>query len=85
MRFLIKSTFKAPPTDEVLALIPVEQAKVKELAEQGLFEALYVADDRSAAWGVWNCDSQDALEELHETLPLHNYLNIDITLLSDDF
>lgn len=40
MRFLIKSTFKMPPTEEVLALIPVEQVRIKELAEQGLFETL---------------------------------------------
>lgn len=85
MHFLIKSTFKAPPTEEVLALIPVEQVRIKELAEEGLFEALYVAKDRSAAWSIWNCDSQSALEEMHEKLPLHDYLNIEITLLDDEF
>ena len=85
MRFLIKSTFKAPPTEEVLALIPVEQAMLTELAEQGIHEASYVAADLSNAWAVWNCESQAALEETHKTLPLHEYLNIDITLLSDEF
>ena len=85
MRFLLKSTFKTPPTEEVLALIPVEQAILKELAEQGIYEASYVAADLSNAWAIWNCESQAAVEEIHETLPLHDYLTIDITLLSDDF
>ena len=85
MRFLLKKTFKAPPTEEVLALIPIEEARAKELAEQGLLEALYVAADLSNAWAVWNCGSQAALEETHATLPLHDYLNIDITLLADEF
>mgnify|MGYP006245116691 CR=1 FL=1 len=85
MSFLIKSTFKVPPTQEVLALIPVEQVRIKELAEQGLFETLYVANDQSAAWSVWKCDSQDALEAVHEELPLHDYLDIEITQLDDEY
>jgi len=85
MRFIIKTTFKEPPTEEVMALIPAEQARAKELAEQGVHEALYVAADLSSAWAVWNCESQAVLEEIHKTLPLHKYLNSEITVLSDDF
>ncbi|MCI0841378.1 MAG: hypothetical protein J4N64_06355, partial [Chloroflexi bacterium] len=71
MRFLTTETLKAPPTAEVQALMPAELAKVKELTEQGLVSAFYIAADRSGAWMVWNVDSQAALEELHNTLPLH--------------
>ena len=84
MRFLTKETFKAPPTAEVQALIPAEQAKVKELTEQGLIETVYVAADQSGAWMVWNVDSQAALEETHNALPLHPYLNSEITVLSEE-
>ena len=84
MRFLTKETFKAPPTSEVQALIPAEMAKVKELTEQGLIAAVYVAADRSGAWMVWNVDSQAALEKTHKTLPLHPYLNSEITVLSEE-
>ena len=85
MRFLIKNTWKEPPTEEVQALIPAEMARIKELAEQGISEALYVAADRSGAWEVWNCESEETLEEIKKALPLHKYLNIEITLLQDDF
>jgi muconolactone delta-isomerase len=84
MRFLTKETFKAPPTAEVQALIPAEQAKVKELTEQGMIEAVYVAADQSSAWMVWNVDSQAALEETHNTLPLHPHMNSEITVLSEE-
>ena len=84
MRFLTKETFKAPPTAEVQALIPPEQAKVKELTEQGMIEAVYVAADLSGAWMVWNVDSQAVLEEAHNTLPLHPYLNSEITVLAEE-
>ena len=84
MRFLIKETFKAPPTAEVLGMIPAEMAKVKELAAQGLVDALYTASDQSAAWMVWNVDSQAALEEAHNALPLHPYMNSEITVLAEE-
>ena len=84
MRFLTTETFKAPPTAEVRAVIPAEQAKVKELTEEGLIAAVYVAADQSGAWIVWNVDSQAALEETHNTLPLHPYLNTEITVLSEE-
>ena len=83
MRFLVKEMFSAPPTKEVLELIPAEQARGKELAEQGVVETHYAAADNSAMWFVWNCESQAALEEIHKTLPLHDYLQSDITLLAD--
>ncbi|MCZ6535598.1 MAG: hypothetical protein O6914_06460 [Chloroflexi bacterium] len=83
MRFLTTETFKAPPTAEVQALIPAEMAKVKELTEQGKIETVYVAADRSGAWIVWNVDSQAVLEEAHNTLPLHPYLNSKITVLAE--
>ena len=84
MRFLTKGTFKAPPTAEVQALIPAEIAKVKELTDQGLISAFYIAADRSGAWMVWNVDSQAALEEAHSTLPLHPYMNSEITVLAEE-
>ena len=84
MRFLTKETFKTPPTAEVQALIPAEMAKVKELTEQGLVAAVYVAADQSGAWMVWNVDSQTALEEAHSTLPLHPHLNSEITVLAEE-
>ncbi len=84
MRFLSKETWKAPPTAEAQALIPTELARVKELKEQGMVEALYVAADRSGAWMVWNVDSQAALDEAHNTLPLHPYMNSEITELAEE-
>ena len=83
MRFLIKASFIAPPTQEVLDLIPAEQTRIKELMTQGVVEAVYAAADKSGAWGVWNRDSLADVEELHKTLPLHDYMKSEITLLAD--
>ena len=83
MRFLTRESFSAPPTEEVTKLIPAEQAKIAELAAQGVVEAVYAAADNSAMWLIWNRESQADLEEAHKTLPLHDYLQTDITLLVD--
>jgi muconolactone delta-isomerase len=83
MRFLIRDSLKEPLTEELQALMPATQARGQELVEQGIQEALYVADDQSTVWVVWNCESQAAVEEIHQTFPLHKYLNTEVTLLSD--
>ena len=83
MRFLTKETFSAPPTEEVMELIPAEQAKIAELVGQGVVEAAYAAADNSAMYLIWNSESQASLEAAHKTLPLHEYLRSEVTLLVD--
>ena len=83
MRFLLKLTLNRPTSEEIMALLPVEQRRGRELAEEGIREAVYVAADRSAVWTVWNCDSQKTLEEVTKTLPLYEFWNIEATRLAD--
>jgi muconolactone delta-isomerase len=83
MRFMLKLTLNRPTSEEIMALIPAEQKRGKELAKQGIREAVYVAADRSAVWTVWNCDSEDVLEKMTKTLPLYEFWNIEATRLAD--
>jgi muconolactone delta-isomerase len=83
MRFLLKLTLNRPASEEIRRLLPAEQRRGVELAEQGIQEAVYVAADRSAVWTVWNCDSEDVLEEMTKTLPLYEFWNIEATRLAD--
>ncbi len=82
MRFMLTYTWKQPPDEEVMALIPAEEARFKELAEQGIAGALETAADQSTFWTVWNCASQDELQETLQTMPLYKFVNVDISLLS---
>ena len=84
MRFLTKESFRGQPTPEVMSRIPAEQARVGELAQQGVVEAAYAAADGSAMWLIWDCESQDALAEFHKTLPMHDDLVSDVTPLADE-
>lgn len=84
MRFMLKLTLDRSPSEEIMALIPAEQRRGKELAEQGIREAVYVAADRSAIWTILNCDSRENLEEVIKTLPLYEFWNIEVTQLADE-
>lgn len=84
MRFMLKLTLNRPTSEEIMALLPAEQRRGVELAEQGIREAVYVAADRSAVWTVWNCDSEDVLEEMTKTLPLYEFWTIEATRLADE-
>jgi len=84
MRFLVESSFKQTPTQEILALIPAEIARGHELDAQGIRVKLYVAADQARAWQVYQSDSQTAVQAALASLPLHPYLNITITPLADD-
>ena len=84
MHFMITATWKQEPNEEVMALLPAEEARAGELAEQGILKALYIPADQSGAWTVWNCKSQDEVQAIAQTLPLYKFLNFDIALLADE-
>jgi muconolactone delta-isomerase len=83
MRFLLKLTLNGAPSEEIMARLPAEKRRGRELAGQGIREALYVAADRSATWTVWNCASREVLDELAKTMPLYEFWNIEVTPLAD--
>ena len=82
MRFMLTFTWKQPPDEEVKALMPAEEARVKELVEQGISESTELAADQSALWTVWNSASEDEVQETLQTLPLYEFMNIDISPLA---
>ena len=81
MRFMLTFTWKQPPDEEVKALMPAEEARVKELVEHGISESTEFAADQSTLWTVWNSASEDEVQETLQTLPLYEFMNIDISPL----
>ncbi len=83
MRFMLKATWKQPLNATMMALLPAEEARADELAAQGILEALYLPADQSGAWTVWRCESYNQVQEIAQTLPLYNFLDLEITPLED--
>ena len=63
--------------EDIQPLVPDEQARVKELREQGIVEELFLAADRSRGWFVMQGDSEDAIREATASLPLFQVLGGD--------
>jgi muconolactone delta-isomerase len=82
MEFMINARFRPQDQTEVFARIPQEQARIKELKDQGIEEALYISSDLSQVWIVMQGESQDQVQKSLETLPLYPYMEVQITPLS---
>jgi muconolactone delta-isomerase len=88
MRFMAQATMKQELTEkdykEAMELLPAQRARDKELEEQGIKKALYVAADRSIAWMVLNGESQDQVQEILQTFPLYRFSDYVIKPLTDE-
>jgi len=84
MQFMASISFDTARPVEVEQLLPAEQARVRELQQQGILDALYVPDGSGAPAGLWvvfNGDSRDAVQRVIENLPLYPYMQVDLTPL----
>lgn len=84
MRFLVETRFSQAPTNEMLALIPAESARGKQLDEQGIREHLYLSADLSRAWQIYRGESVAAVQTILDTFPLAPFVNTTIIPLADD-
>lgn len=83
MRFLVEASLKVAPTPEIMALLPAESARGRELDAQGVREHLFLAADMSRGWQVIRADSLDAAGAIMATFPLTEYSTVIITPLAD--
>ena len=84
MKYLVETKFKGAPTPELLALIPAETARGKELDAQGVRLKLYIAADQSAAWQIFQGKSLAEVQDVVNSFPLAPYVMSTITALADE-
>ena len=83
MLFMVEGQLAVAPTPEILALIPQESARGRELEAQGLRLHVFVAADQSGAWQVFEVDSREQLDELLASFPLQPYVTEKVTQLAE--
>lgn len=81
MQFLVETKFTNALTDEMMALIPAENARGKELDAAGSRLALYIAADFSAARQIYQADSLAEVQEMVDSFPLTRFVTTTITPL----
>jgi muconolactone delta-isomerase len=84
MKYLVTSRFNQAPSESMIALIPAEIARGKELDAQGIRLKLYVAADQSGAWQIYQGDTQADVQKAIESLPLYPFVATTITPLAED-
>ena len=89
MRFMVQALMNEvseSDINEMMALIPAQEALDRELIAQGVQEAsAVVAADRSTAWKVMSGESKDEIEEIVRTFPLDSFSKWQITaVLSEE-
>ena len=64
--------------------MPAEQARVRELQQEGVLDTLYVPESAGAPGGVWvvfNGDSRESVERVVASLPLYPHMRVELTQL----
>ena len=82
MTFMVSTRMKQAPNEEIFALFPAEQSRTQELFAEGIIEQLYVAVDYSGAWLVCQGETQQTVQAALMTLPLHPFVESEITPLA---
>jgi len=82
MKFMINITFNVErPSEEMVALVPKEQAHISKLMGKGIVEAIYISADRLHIWLVMQGESQVQVEQELQSFPLYPYMRANFTLL----
>jgi muconolactone delta-isomerase len=80
-------TFQLPDVmdESFIQTIPMHRAKVNSLLEAGVIKSYCVAINREKLWMVVEATDENDIEQIIQSLPLHEYLNdftIDILMFS---
>ncbi len=80
MKYMITITFHPEQLNEqqraeMMALVPQEQAHIKELREQGSVEELYISADRAHVWLVMRGETLEQIQQMLTTFPLYPYMD----------
>jgi muconolactone delta-isomerase len=76
-------TWKQAMDNEMLSLVPAQQAWIQDKKEKGVLLHIFLAADMLAGWAVYGADSADAVMSLLETLPLRRSMNVNLIELAD--
>jgi muconolactone delta-isomerase len=82
MRFMVAISFVSGHEAEIAALVPQEQAHIRELMQRGGVEPIYISADRSLVWLIMRGASQQEVEQTLAGLPLYPYMRTVVTPLA---
>ena len=82
MRFMVRIDVKLPGdwTEQRLAeMVESEMARGNELMREGKQLRLWRIVGRRSNFGIWQADTFEELHEILQSMPMHPWMDIDIT------
>jgi muconolactone delta-isomerase len=79
---MVTMTFDPTRRAEIVAHVPAEQARVRELRAEGKIEALHIAQAQDRVWLILNVETEDEARRVMESLPLHAFAATDLAPLT---
>jgi muconolactone delta-isomerase len=74
MKYLVHFTYEADVSrEEIARLIPAEQARVAQLHQTGILEAVYVSKDVRQGWIILVSEDEQQATESLQSLPLYPF------------
>ena len=83
MRMLVTMVFDSARQAEIIAHVPAERERIRELTAQGIVEALYIAATQDRVWLVLRAATEDEARQAVASLPLHAYATLDYATLTE--
>lgn len=84
-KFINAFTWNQPPNEEFASLRPAQAAKAKDLMEQSIIQYLFLAEDNSGGWAIYNVSSRDEVLSILEQLPLKKFMNNNVKELQNAY
>lgn len=80
--YMISIRLPKDPSEDFLALIPRQRARIDELLHEGVITSYTLAADRSMLWTTLNAESEGEAETILATFPMWKYMKAQIAPLA---
>lgn len=84
-KYINAFTWNVLPNEEFNALRPAQAAKAHELMEKGHLQYVFLAEDDTGGWAIYNGESRDAVLGFIAQLPLRKYMDCNVKELQNAF
>ena len=82
-RFINAFTWNQAPNDEFFSLLPTEQANIRKLIAEGKLLHIFLPEDNSGGWAIFNGESLEDVLAVVEQMPLHKFMNVNVKKLAE--
>ncbi len=84
-KFINAFTWNQPPNEEFATLRPAQATMATELMERGTLQYLFLAEDNSGGWAIYNVESRDEVLNILEQFPLRKFMNNNVKPLQNAY